>query len=139
MRALLPRFLALIRLLAIIGDKNLKAVAEIGFCLLWTRCCLVGPSPVLLYGADPVNLTGRVLDPQGAAVPGAKVRLDNSPMPVGPRTTSDAHGSFTFAGVAPGNYILTAEASGFVTVSKNIAIVAGQRNEADLQFLKLTA
>ena len=46
-------------------------------------------------------------------------------------------GSFTFQAVDPGNYILTAEATGFATLSRNIAIIAGQRNDADLQFPKL--
>ena len=73
MRAWLPRFPATIRLLNIIGDNTLKAVAEIVLCLLWTGWCWVGPGPVPFYGADPVDLAGRALDPQGAAVPGAKV------------------------------------------------------------------
>ena len=137
MHALFQGFLPPAPLPSIISDKIVKPATQIFFCVLWAGCCFVGTSLVQLQAAEPVNLTGRVLDPQGAAVPGAKLRLDNSARSVGRRTTSDAQESFTFQAVDPGNYILTAEATGFATVSKNIAIVAGQRNEADLQFLKL--
>ena len=137
MHALFQRFLPPAALPSIIGDKIVKAATQIFFCLLWAGCGFVGTSLAQLHAAEPFNLTGRVLDPQGAAVQGVKLRLDNSTRSVGRRTTSDTHGSFTFQAVDPGNYILTAEATGFATVSKNITIVAGQQNEADLQFLKL--
>ena len=130
-------FLAPAAHLRIIGDKIVKAATQIFFCLLCAGCGFVTTPPVQLQAVEPPSLTGRVLDPQGAAVPGAKVRLDNSPEQVGRKTTSDANGWFTFPAVAPGDYILTAEARGFATASKNIAIVPGQQNDADLQFLKL--
>lgn len=138
MRASFQRFLPPAPPPSIIGDKIVKAATQITFlCLLWSGCGFVGTRLARLQAAEPLNLTGRVLDPQSAAVPGTKLRLDNSARSVGRGTTSDAHGSFIFQGVDPGNYILTAEASGFATISKRVAIMAGQRNEADLQFLKL--
>jgi hypothetical protein len=138
MHALFQRFLPPAPLPSIIGDKIVKAATQIALlCLLWAGCGFVGMSLAQLRPPDPLNLTGRLLDPQGAAVPGAKLSLGNSAGSVGRRTTSDSHGSFTFQAVDPGDYILTAEATGFATVSKNIVILAGQQNEADLQFLKL--
>jgi hypothetical protein len=137
MHALFQSFLPPAPLPSIISDKIVKPATQFFFCLLWAGYFFVGTSLVQLRAADPVNLTGRVLDPQGSAVPGAKLKLDNSARSVGRRTTSDAHGSFTFQEVDSGNYIITAEATGFTIVSKNISIVAGQTNNADLQFLKL--
>ena len=115
MHALFQRFLSPAPLPSIIGDKIVKTATQIAFlCLLWAGCGFVGPSLAQLYAAERVNLTGRVLDLQGAVVPGAKLRLDNRAQTVGRGTTSDAHGSFTFQAVDPGNYTLTAEASGLV-------------------------
>jgi hypothetical protein len=138
MHALFQRFLPPALFLSIIGDKIVKAATQIPLlCLLCAGSGFVGTSLAQLRAPDPLNLTGRVLDPQGAAVPGAKLSLGNPAGSVGRRTTSDSHGSFTFQAVDPGDYILTAEASGFATVRKNVVIVAGERNEANLQFLKL--
>src|SRR5260370_1105012 len=59
------------------------------------------------------TITGRVTDPQGAAVKGATVKLyarDNR-API--TTTSDGTGAYRFEGLAPGEYIVEVESPGF--------------------------
>jgi hypothetical protein len=117
------------------GDK-LKALGK-ALCVV-TVCSLAGASlPTAPWAASPVDVIGRVTDPQGLAVPGARLRLATPAGPPAREATSDAHGAFIFRAVGPGNYVLTAEAAGLASLSKNISIVAGQPNSADIQFLEL--
>jgi hypothetical protein len=59
--------------------------------------------------AQNATLRGQVADESGAVIPGAKVTLIGSAGPV--RTTiADEKGSYSFAGVAPGNYTVQAAA-----------------------------
>nr|MDQ2687835.1 carboxypeptidase regulatory-like domain-containing protein [Armatimonadota bacterium] len=69
--------------------------------------------------------TGRITQASGQGVPGATVYIrPNGGLP-GPRqlfsATSNFDGSFTIAGVEPGNYTLTAYKSGFTTSTSNVS------------------
>ena len=59
--------------------------------------------------AQTATLRGQVTDESGAVVPGAKVALTGAPG--GPKSTfADGAGSYTFAGLAPGDYSVLASA-----------------------------
>jgi hypothetical protein len=62
---------------------------------------------------DTGSITGTLLDPTGAAVPGAKITLTNVGTNVHTTTNSSATGDFTFNGLLPGTYTVEASASGF--------------------------
>jgi len=68
--------------------------------------------PVLAGQTGPGAVTGAVLDPLGARVPGATVTLLRDGKAVG-ETSSDGQGQFSFPGVEAGRYQLEAKASGF--------------------------
>ena len=57
--------------------------------------------------------SGTVLDPPGAVIPGAKVKLINPNTKETRETSTDDEGRFEFAPVAPGNYSMTIESNGF--------------------------
>ena len=60
------------------------------------------------------TLSGRVTDPRGAGLPGASVTLHERARTRGRLSTvTDASGSYRFERLAPGEYILEAEARGF--------------------------
>lgn len=59
------------------------------------------------------ELRGRVLDTQGAVLPGAAVVLKNQDTGMFRETVSGADGTYFIGGVAPGRYELTAELQGF--------------------------
>src|SRR6266851_1945291 len=59
------------------------------------------------------TITGRVTDPQGAAVKGTTVKLYARDNRVPITTTSDGTGAYRFEGLAPGEYIVEVESPGF--------------------------
>lgn len=67
------------------------------------------------WGQATTSLRGTVTDPSGAAVPNATVHLVNSDTSVERAAKTDQQGSYVFAQVQPGNYVLRVEAAGFST------------------------
>jgi Carboxypeptidase regulatory-like domain len=63
----------------------------------------------------PGRITGVVRDAQGAAVPGATVKLTNPATGLARTQTSDENGEFNFPELALGNYSLTVTKEGFKT------------------------
>ena len=59
------------------------------------------------------GITGTVLDPSGAAVPGAKITLTNVATNVQAATVSTSTGTYSFNGLPPGTYTIQASAGGF--------------------------
>ena len=79
-------------------------------------CVLFVPASLLAQGS---SISGRVVDPQGAAVPGAQVALSaDAGTPRSAVSASD--GSFSFQGVAPGRYTVRVEAPGFVPATQPV-------------------
>ena len=78
-------------------------------------CLLLGASLFLLAQAF-TSLTGTVTDPTGAVIPSAKIVITNTETGAERDATSDTAGRYTFVQVVPGNYKLTAKASGFTDV-----------------------
>jgi outer membrane receptor protein involved in Fe transport len=77
------------------------------------------------------TITGRAIDAQNLAVPGATVTLTG---PQGSKTTvTDSQGRYTFPYVTPGTYTVRAELTGFNTVErKEITVSLGQTVEIPL-------
>lgn len=80
------------------------------------------------------NLEGLVLDPAGAGVPGAAVRLRNAATGQTRQTRSDDHGSYSFPLLLAGAYELKAEHSGFATqLVRNLVLEVGQTLRLDIR------
>ena len=73
------------------------------------------------------TILGTVTDPQGAAVPGATVRITNAGTAVVRETTTDGEGNFAARSLVPGNYNVEVTAPNFQKqVQENIKLdVAG--------------
>lgn len=78
------------------------------------------------------TISGRILDAQGLAVPGATVTVTG---PQGARTdVTDTDGRFNLPFLTPGVYNVRAELQGFrVTEQQNIAVSLGQRLDLNLR------
>jgi hypothetical protein len=72
------------------------------------------------------SLQGVVEDPTGAGVGKANVRLVNDATSATTATTTDAAGNFRFVGLAPGNYTIGVEASGFAKAETHINLLTEQ-------------
>lgn len=82
---------------------------------------------LLLLSSSVVSaqtLTGRVMDPQGAAVAGADVRLSGAQLPVARTARTAQDGTYTFANVAAGRYELRVESPGFLVTIREVAMTA---------------
>ncbi len=67
---------------------------------------------------------GTVKDQIGGVLPGATVRLSHAPD--ADRTTiTDAKGEFAFVALPPGRYTITVALSGFIEVTRQVAVPAG--------------
>ncbi len=80
------------------------------------------------------SLSGRVLDPSGAAVPGAHMTLTNTATNVRLTTDTNAEGNYTIPYLQPGTYSLRAERSGFKTFERSpIEVRINQFVQVDAQ------
>ncbi len=78
-----------------------------------------------LYGQSSASLTGTVLDPRGAALPGAAVTVRSDTGTV-QKMTSDGQGKYAFS-LPAGKYSIQVDDSGFATAEKaGVQVAAGQ-------------
>ncbi len=63
------------------------------------------------------SLAGHVKDPQGANLPGATVKLYGRDRTFSLATTTDSTGAYSFEKLAPGEYLVEAEAQGFASAN----------------------
>src|SRR6185503_12100083 len=79
------------------------------------------------------NITGYVKDPHGANLPGATVTLYARDRTFGLSTTTDSTGTYRFERLAPGEYLVEAEAEGFASASaKQVVVERGQAATLDI-------
>jgi len=79
------------------------------------------------------TISGQVKDPQGANVPGAKVTLYARDRTFSLVTASDSSGSYSFKHLAPGEYLVEAEATGFAPApAQSITVSRGQTSSVDI-------
>lgn len=94
-------------------------------------CCAAIASGLVLCLAAParaqvntVNVSGTILDPQGLAVKGARVTLQNLATGAERTATSDADGRYTIIGLPPGTYSMTVDAQGFAAFTNSSMTLA---------------
>ena len=81
------------------------------------------------------QVSGQVVDVNGASVPNAAVRLDG---PTQVKTTADTSGHFVFANVSPGTYTITASAPGYTAVTRSGISVQNEDVNLDIQLAATT-
>ena len=86
------------------------------------------------------SLTGTVIDPSGAVIPGASITLENVAQGVERGTTSDAAGRYTFAQIPPGDYRINGQAAGFTdVVINNVRLLVNTPATINVEFAKVGA
>lgn len=71
------------------------------------------------FGQTTTSVTGLVTDPSGGVVPNVSIELFNVDTGAKRDVTSDAGGSYSVPQLAPGNYRITAKATGFSSAVVN--------------------
>jgi TonB-dependent receptor len=73
-------------------------------------------------------VSGRIVDPTGAILTGARVDLQ----PGGVATVTGAQGEYTISNLFPGNYTVSVQYVGFTPLSTQVTVTAGQVARADV-------
>src|SRR3989454_7784010 len=90
--------------------------------LIFGALAVLGQSP-----STGAQLSGVILDPNGAVVPGAMVTLRSQASGIAHSATSDDRGQYRFLLVPPGQYSLSVEAPGFAKVTNmGVMLTVGQ-------------
>ncbi|HEX5717425.1 MAG TPA: TonB-dependent receptor [Thermoanaerobaculia bacterium] len=87
------------------------------FAVLLALVALVALAPAASAQTSGANLSGRVEDPEGAALPGVTVTARNNDTGLDRVTVSSSDGGFSLPSLPVGLYTVTAELSGFATVT----------------------
>ena len=81
--------------------------------MLFTLLCLLLSSPLAIGQGTSGTISGTVIDPQGAVVPGATVTIKNLDTGLQRQVASNADGYYRAVGLPPGPYEVRAERQGF--------------------------
>ncbi len=101
---------------------------------LLNLCAALAAAATLAAAADQASISGRVLDPAGAAVPAAQITVVNAANHSATRVTSDANGAYSVTGLAPGVYNISAVEAGFAAFHlDNVGLAAGQARSTDIR------
>lgn len=95
-----------------------------------TRLLIVGLlfAFCLVAQRDLGTIAGTVTDPQGGVIPNAKVTIKEEATGLTYDLTTNTSGEFVRPALKPGNYSITAEATGFRRVQQqNVVLVGGDR------------
>jgi hypothetical protein len=112
--------------------KSTQSISRgcLGVSLIFVLTCAAA------YGQARSTLRGLITDELGAAIVGVSVTLTDA-NGVQKKTTTNGEGVYTFSGLMPGKYLVSAVASGFAPTLNQEVNVAGQRTTLDLT-LKVT-
>jgi hypothetical protein len=114
---------------------HLNGLARLAVAACIFVCC----AGMAVAQINTVQLSGSVLDPQGASVPNAQITVTNLATGATANATSDANGHYTFVGLPPGQYSLSIEARGFAKlVNPSLTLTLGNPAVFNAQ-LKLAA
>src|SRR5262245_20365544 len=98
----------------------------------FTLCALLALSTEALFGQTFGEITGRVTDLTGAAVPGAAVTITNVSTNAGRATTTTQSGDYSLPSVPPGIYNVKIEQKGFkASVSNSVEVQVQQTVRLD--------
>lgn len=103
------------------------------FFILSLCLFLISASSIFAQATATAELRGRVLDPNGAAVPGATITATNNARGTTRSVTADEEGNFVILSLQPSTYTVKVEASGFAPKTiNNVLLEVGQQAALDV-------
>ena len=107
-----------------------KSIRVFLVCLAVVSCYSAAMSQAQSNAAD---LQGTVRDPKGAGISGATVTARNAATNVSRSATTNDDGAYQLISLPPGNYEVTAEATGFSkAVVPGVILTVGLRGELNI-------
>lgn len=120
-----------------IQNKNSRQLIYFAAAL---ACVLSLLTSVAVGQSTTGTLRGQVLDPQGASIANAKIRITNQETGVVSNTATSSAGTWNLPSLIPGKYSVSAEAQGFRQfLRKDVVVLADRDNTADAQLQVGTA
>ena len=97
-----------------------------------TVALILACASTALAQVDRATLTGIVKDPSEASIPGATVTVTNLATGIASKGTANQEGTYLVVNLAPGEYLVQAEAQGFQRFEQTVLLETGQRARLDL-------
>jgi len=99
------------------------------FCTIAFLCCCL-PFMANAQSASSAQISGTVVDPQGAVVPGAKVTATNKATGTVRSATTTSTGNYVIPNLQPGAYDVSVDAKGFAKgTTQNITLNLGDQRD----------
>ena len=89
-------------------------------------CSLLALCVVPAFAQFAAGIQGVVQDPTGAGVAKAQIQLVNTATGVKKTASSDSSGNYRFVSLAPGNYKISVDATGFSKSEAEVALLTEQ-------------
>jgi hypothetical protein len=102
------------------------------FVALCASLCLAAVCALAQSQATTGDIEGRVLDPNGAVVPGANVTAKNKATGFEKTATADEDGNYRLILLPPGTYDVRAAAASFSGAQAEVQVTVGSRTPLDL-------
>src|SRR5687768_17535929 len=106
------------------------------FLMFFTLCLCalsININSVFAQANATAELRGRVLDPNGAGVPGATVTATNDARGTTRTVTTDDAGNYVILSLPPSTYTIKVESSGFAAKTlTNVVLEVGQQSALDV-------
>jgi hypothetical protein len=100
------------------------------FCLIALLCCCLPVALANAQSAASAQISGQIVDPQGAVVVGAKVTATNQDTGVGRTVTTTSTGNYVIPNLVPGTYDVKVEAKGFAAgATKGVTLNLGDQRD----------
>ena len=114
---------------------SLRVRMRLMHLIITIAAALLLVSPAVTFAQQGTGeLRGRVLDSQGAVMPGVTVVARDADSGLFRETVSNADGTFFFSGIRPGRYEVTAELQGFKKLTRpDVRVEVGKTVSVDLR------
>jgi len=112
-------------------SKEKFARIRAGAVALATVACLSISG--VAFAQQQGSISGKVLDPDGLALPGASVAVSSEATGYSRTYTTTANGDYTVQNLNPGEYQVVASLSGFQSVTRRVLLTAGLEAKVELK------
>jgi hypothetical protein len=98
----------------------------------WILALVLGIGQPLRAQVAGATLSGTVTDPQGGAIPNARVSAKNMSTGVSTDTNTNSAGAYTVPNVIPGDYQVTVSSTGFASALAKVTLTVGAKQDLNV-------